>query len=96
MVLSTTIVNVAADTRQVKVEDEHPDRGAGADQVSPRSPGMRRMVARGTDIGGAGNTAGYHPVAREFSLTESSAPGTRRCLGADCLSTPVRGWVDAK
>ncbi len=45
-----------------------------------RSPGMARMVAPAADI----DTAGYHPVRREFSLTEGSAPGTRGCLGAGC------------
>jgi hypothetical protein len=31
-----------------------------------------------------GDTAGYHLVYREFSLTEGSAPGTRGCSGAGC------------
>jgi hypothetical protein len=26
----------------------------------------------------------YHPLRREFSLTEGSAPGTCGCLGAGC------------
>jgi hypothetical protein len=41
--------------------------------------------------GKPGDTAGYHPVSREFSLTEGSAPGTRGCLGVG--GRDQRGFV---
>src|SRR5260370_21582345 len=63
-----------------------PAPGAGS---RPRSPGMARMVAPGTDIW-PGDTAGYHPVRREFSLTEGAARGTRGRLGT---SRPRSTWV---
>ena len=37
-------------------------------------------------------TVRYHPLRREFSLTEGPAPGTRSCLGSlAAASAPVRG-----
>jgi hypothetical protein len=41
--------------------------------------------------GRAGDTAGYHPLAREFSLTEGAARGTHDHLGVG--DRDQRGFV---
>jgi hypothetical protein len=46
-----------------------------------RSMNVGELPERARDWDGAGDKAGYHPITREFSLTEGAARGTRGRLG---------------